>query len=60
MNTSDARMAGAQAFKKEMPRAPSLNKDFMLTAFASTAATVIDLFQAYIAGWDSANLSKPF
>jgi len=56
MNVNDAFKAGVDAFKAGKGRAPALNHDFLRRCVVAERG-VDKLLDAYLRGWDLANLS---
>ncbi len=61
MTIETARQAGQDAFENGRDRAPALNQAFLKACFAETneGDTIAPLLDAYLAGWDRANLDAP-
>lgn len=57
MNATQARKAGAEAFKSGRPAAPALNQSFLIAACSSDADTN-ELMSAYANGWTIAHLAS--
>jgi hypothetical protein len=57
MNIEQAKRIGAQAHVDGRLRAPALNQAFLREAATSTSP-LVDLLDAYIAGWTVAALAK--
>ena len=66
MDIKAATKEGREAFERGAKRAPALNQKFLKAAAESaklargrSAVSLSPLLEAYLAGWDAANLARP-
>lgn len=58
MDIDQAHLAGLRAFEAGRARAPALNRAFTTAIFNQNDTPANDLLEAYLYGWDVANLAS--